>query len=471
MNQAETIAAPSGQSSELTAGRITAVRGSVIEVEFGMGLPALYEALRVDNAGRTTTLEVAHHLDARTVRAIAMSHTEGLARGMAVTSTGSPITAPVGPETLGRLFNALGEPLDGKEPLEMVERWPIHRPAPALIRQTRGLEFLETGIKVIDLLAPLARGGKAGLIGGAGVGKTILLQELIHGMRRRDGGVAVFAGVGERTREGNDLWLEMQQTGTLDHAVLLFGQMNDAPGSRFRVALSALTMAEYFRDVRKTEVLFLVDNVFRYVQAGSEVSGLLGRLPSEVGYQPTLADDLAILEERIASVTEASITSVQAVYVPADDLTDPAVVQAFSHLDASIVLSRSLAAQGLYPAVDPLASASRLLDPVYVGDKHYEIALRVTRSLERYAELEDIISMLGLDELSADDQQTVRRARRLQRFLTQPLFVTEAFTGQPGKHVPRSDTLVGCEAILDGRYDAIDENALYMIDGIEEARK
>ena len=471
MTSAETTTVGNGQTNGASAGRITAVRGSVIEVAFADELPALYEALRIEESGRTTILEVAHHLDAHTVRAIAMSHTEGLARGMEVAATGGPITAPVGLLTLGRLFNALGEPLDGKPPLATVERWPIHRPAPVLARQTRGLEFLETGIKVIDLLAPLARGGKAGLVGGAGVGKTILLQELIHGMRRRDGGVAVFAGVGERTREGNDLWLEMQKTGTLDHAVLLFGQMNDAPGSRFRVALSALTMAEYFRDVRKTEVLFLVDNIFRYVQAGSEVSGLLGRLPSEVGYQPTLADDLAVLEERIASVAGASITSVQAVYVPADDLTDPAVVQAFAHLDASIVLSRNLAAQGLYPAVDPLASASRLLDPVYVGQQHYDVSLRVTRALERYAELEDIIAMLGLDELSADDQQTVRRARRLQRFLTQPLFVTEAYTGQPGRQVSRSDTVSGCEAILDGRYDAIDENALYMIGAIEEVKR
>jgi F-type H+-transporting ATPase subunit beta len=454
-----------------SSGRITAVRGSVIEVEFPSDLPHLYDALRVCLDGRTTVLEVAYHLDAHTVRAIAMSRTEGLARGMTVEATGQPITVPVGLPTLGRLFNALGEPLDGKPAVATQERWPIHRPSPALVDQTRGVEFLETGIKVIDLVAPLARGGKAGLIGGAGVGKTILLQELIHGMSRQNGGIAVFAGVGERTREGNDLWLEMQQTGTLDKAILLFGQMNDAPGSRFRVALSALTMAEYFRDVRKKEVLFLVDNIFRYVQAGSEVSGLLGRLPSEVGYQPTLADDLAVLEERIASVAGASITSVQAVYVPADDLTDPAVVQTFAHLDTSIVLSRSLAAQGLYPAIDPLDSASRLLDPVYVGQQHYDVALRVTRALERYAELEDIISMLGLDELSADDQLTVRRARRLQRFLAQPLFVTEAFTGRPGRHVSRADTVVGCQAILDGRCDAIDENVLYMVGTLDEVLK
>ncbi|HVX12780.1 MAG TPA: F0F1 ATP synthase subunit beta [Pirellulales bacterium] len=452
-------------------GNIAAVRGSVIEVEFPGALPSLYDALRVSIDGRIITLEVAHHLDAHTIRAIAMNHTEGLARGMTVQASGSPIAVPVGPATLGRLFNALGDPLDGKPALETAERWPIHRPAPVLARQIRGLEFLETGIKVVDLLAPLARGGKAGLIGGAGVGKTILLQELIRGVSRRDGGIAVFAGVGERTREGNDLWLEMRQTGTLDQAILLFGQMNDAPGSRFRVALSALTMAEYFRDVRKTDVLFLVDNIFRYVQAGSEVSGLLGRLPSEVGYQPTLADDLAALEERIASVAGTSITSVQAIYVPADDLTDPAVVQTFAHLDASIVLSRGLAAQGLYPAVDPLTSASRLLDPVYVGQQHYDTALRVTHALERYAELQDIISMLGLDELSADDQQMVRRARRLERFLTQPLFVTEPFTGRAGRHVPREATVTGCEAILDGRYDGLDENSLYMIGALDEIVK
>jgi F-type H+/Na+-transporting ATPase subunit beta len=455
---------------DLIPGRVTAVRGSVLEVEFPDGLPAQNEALRIHDQGRTTVLEVAHHLDTHTIRAIAMNHTEGLARGMIVERTGRPMTAPVGQSILGRLFNALGEPLDGRGPLHDVEYWPIHRNSPSLADQRRGLELLETGIKVIDLLAPLARGGKAGLIGGAGVGKTILLQELIRNTSRRDGGVAVFAGVGERTREGNDLWLEMQETGTLDKAILVFGQMNDAPGSRFRVALTALTMAEFFRDQRKTEVLFLVDNIFRYVQAGSEVSGLLGRLPSEVGYQPTLADDLAALEERIASVAGAAITSVQAVYVPADDLTDPAVVQTFAHLDASIVLSRKLAAQGLYPAIDPLASASRLLDPVHVGTRHYDLALRVTQSIERYAELQDIISMLGLEELSAEDQQAVRRARRLERFLTQPLFVTEAFTGHSGRRVPLSDTIAGCEAILAGEFDGRDENALYMIGSIGEAK-
>jgi len=449
-------------------GRVTAVRGSVVEVEFGSEIPPINECLRLRDGARALALEVAHHLDERTIRAIAMTSTDGIARGMAVERTGEPIRVPVGVSTLGRLFNALGQPLDGQPPPVDVEWWPIHRPSPSLAAQSRGLEFLETGIKVIDLLAPLARGGKAGLIGGAGVGKTVLLQELIRTVKQTHNGAAVFAGVGERTREGNDLWLEMQETGVLASAILVFGQMNDAPGSRFRVALSALTMAEYFRDVRKQEVMFLVDNIFRYVQAGSEVSGLLGRLPSEMGYQPTLADDLAALEERITSANGAAITSVQAVYVPADDLTDPAVALTFTHLDACIVLSRALAAQGLYPAIDPLASTSRMIDPVYLGQRHYQVALRVKEAIERYRALQDIISMLGIEELSADDQRTVRRARRLERFLTQPLFVTEAFTGHPGRSVPREQTVAGCEAILDGRYDTVDEGRLYMIGAVEE---
>ena len=348
-------------------GRVTSVRGSVVEVEFPDGLPAIHEALRLEVGHRRVILEVAHHIDRHTVRTIAMAPTEGLARGVTVKRLGRPITVPVGPSTLGRLFNVLGEPLDGREPPSGVERWPIHRPAPSLAAQRRGSECLETGIKVIDLLAPLPRGGKAGLIGGAGVGKTVLLQEFIRSVSKNHGGITVFAGVGERTREGNDLWHEMQETGVIANAILVFGQMSDPPGSRFRVALSALTMAEYFRDVQKTEVLFLVDNIFRYVQAGSEVSGLLGRLPSEMGYQPTLADDLAALEERVASVAGAAITSVQAVYVPADDMTDPAVAQTFTHLDANLVLSRALAARGIYPAVDPLTSTSRLLDPARLG--------------------------------------------------------------------------------------------------------
>jgi F-type H+-transporting ATPase subunit beta len=450
-------------------GRVTAVRGSVVEVEFAGGLPGIDEALLVKDGDRTVVLEVARHLDQCTLRGIAMGHTEGLSRGMPVERTGKPITVPVGPETLGRMFNALGEPLDGREPLTKSERWPIHRAAPSLAAQRGGLEFLETGIKAIDLLAPLARGGKAGLIGGAGVGKTVLLQELIRTLSRTRRGVAVFAGIGERTREGNDLWLEMKETGTLEESILVFGQMDMAPGVRFRVGLAALTMAEYFRDVERREVMFLVDNIFRYVQAGSEVSGLLGRLPSEVGYQPTLADELAALEERIATSDGAAITSIQAVYAPADDLTDPAVAQTFAHLDASIVLSRNLAAQGLYPAIDPLGSSSRLLDPVYLGERHYEIALRVRETIERYRELQDIVAMLGLEELSAEDQRTVRRARRLQRFLTQPLFVTEVFTGHSGKHAPLAKTLDGCESILAGACDRLDEARLYMIGSIEEA--
>ena len=414
-------------------------------------------------------LEVSHHLSPTGVRAIVLGHPEGLARGMTVERTGEPVRVPVGPATLGRLFNVLGDPLD-EQPAPTADRMPIHRPSPSLTAQRRTVEFLQTGIKVIDLLAPLARGGKAGLIGGAGVGKTVLLQELIRTMTDHRDGVAVFAGVGERTREGNDLWLEMQQTGVIGRTILVFGQMNEAPGCRYRVALSALTMAEYFRDVEHRDVMFLVDNVFRYVQAGSEVSGLLGRLPSEMGYQPTLADDLAALEERIAAAGGAAITSVQAVYVPADDLTDPAVAQTFAHLDASIVLARSMAARGLYPAVDPLGSTSRLLDPTHLGDRHYRVALRVRETIARYRELEDIIAMLGMEELSADDQRVVKRARRLERFLTQPMFVTESFTGIKGRHVRLEDTIAGCEAILDGKFDAVDEAKLYMIGSVAEVK-
>jgi F-type H+-transporting ATPase subunit beta len=450
-----------------SCGKVTAIRGSVVEVEFPDNLPAVNEALQIHEGGRTVVLEVSQHLDLRTVRAIALAHTEGLARRLVVERLGRPITVPVGPQTLGRLFNVLGEPLDGLAALDGVDRWPIHRPAPSLAQQRHGLTFLETGIKVIDLLAPLSRGGKAGLIGGAGVGKTILLQELIRTMNHNHGGVGVFAGIGERTREGNDLWLEMQESEVIRNSILVFGQMNDAPGSRYRVALTALTMAEYFRDIEHKEVMFLVDNIFRYVQAGSEVSGLLGRLPSEVGYQPTLADDLATVEERVASASGIAITSVQAVYVPADDLTDPAVAQTFAHLDASIVLSRGQAAQGLYPAIDPLASTSRLLDPGHLGERHYAVALRVKETIERYRELQDIIAMLGMEELSAQDQRTVRRARRLERFLTQPLLVTEAFTGHKGRHVPLEQTLTGCEAILAGKFDDLDENRLYMIGPID----
>jgi F-type H+-transporting ATPase subunit beta len=446
------------------------VRGPVVEVAFAEeSLPAVYEVLRLHTDGREVLLEVSHHINPTDVRAIVLGHPEGLARGMVVERTGGPVRVPVGPATLGRLFNVLGAPLDGL-PAPAANRMPIHRASPPLTAQRRKVEFLQTGIKVIDLLAPLARGGKAGLVGGAGVGKTVLLQELIRTMAERRDGVAVFAGVGERTREGNDLWLEMQQTGVIGRTILVFGQMNEAPGCRYRVALSALTMAEYFRDLESRDVMFLVDNVFRYVQAGAEVSGLLGRLPSEVGYQPTLADDLAALEERVAAAGSAAITSVQAVYVPADDLTDPAVAHTFAHLDASIVLARAMAARGLYPAVDPLASSSRLLDPAHLGDRHYRVALRVRETVARYRALEDIIAMLGTEELSADDQQVVKRARRLERFLTQPMFVTEPFTGLKGRHVPLEDTIAGCEAVLDGKFDATDEARLYMIGSIAEAK-
>lgn len=452
-------------------GRVAAVRGPVVEVAFAEeNLPAVYEALRLRTDEREVLFEVSHHINPTNVRAIVLGHPEGLARGMIVERTGGPVRVPVGPTTLGRLFNVLGDPLDGL-PAPATNRMPIHRPSPPLTAQRRKVEFLQTGIKVIDLLAPLARGGKAGLIGGAGVGKTVLLQELIRAMTDHRDGVAVFAGVGERTREGNDLWLEMQQTGVIGRTILVFGQMNEAPGCRYRVALSALTMAEYFRDSESRDVMFLVDNVFRYVQAGAEVSGLLGRLPSEVGYQPTLADDLAALEERVAAAGSAAITSVQAVYVPADDLTDPAVAHTFAHLDASIVLARSLAARGLYPAVDPLASSSRLLDPTHLGERHYRVALRVRETVARYRALEDIIAMLGTEELSADDQQVVKRARRLERFLTQPMFVTETFTGLKGRHVPLEDTIAGCEAILDGKFDATDESQLYMIGSIAEVKQ
>jgi F-type H+-transporting ATPase subunit beta len=451
-------------------GRVTAVRGPVVQAEFPESdLPAVYEALRLRAGGREVLMEVSHHLSPTGVRAIVLGHPEGLSRGMAVERTGGPVRVPVGPATLGRLFNVLGDPLDG-QPAPAADRMPIHRASPPLTAQRRKVEFLPTGIKVIDLLAPLARGGKAGLIGGAGVGKTVLLQELIRTMSDRRDGVAVFAGVGERTREGNDLWLEMQQTGVIGRTILVFGQMNEAPGCRYRVALTALTMAEYFRDTEHRDVMFLVDNIFRYVQAGSEVSGLLGRLPSEVGYQPTLADDLAAVEERVAAAGGAAITSVQAVYVPADDLTDPAVAQTFSHLDASIVLARSMAARGLYPAVDPLASTSRLLDPSHLTERHYRVALSVRETIARYRELEDIIAMLGMEELSAADQQIVKRARRLERFLAQPMFVTEAFTGIKGRHVPPEDTVAGCEAILDGRFDGTDEAKLYMIGPVAEVR-
>jgi F-type H+/Na+-transporting ATPase subunit beta len=451
-------------------GRILSIRGSVIDVEFPGAMPGIHEALKVANGCRTLVLEVAQILGPEKIRALALGHTDGFARGLSVERTGRGIHVPVGPATLGRVFNVLGEPLDGLPPALAAEHWPIHRASPAFDGQRHTPTFRETGIKVIDLLAPVGRSGIAGVVGGAGVGKTMLLQELMRTVSHQTGSVVVFAGVGERTREANDLWLEMRASGALANSIMVLGQMNESPGTRFRAALTALTMAEFFRDVEQREVTLLVDNIARYLQAGCEVSGLLGRLPGQMGYQPTLAYDLGILEGRIASTAGAGITSIQAIYVPADDLTDPAVAQTFAHLDISILLARDRASHGLYPAVDPLASTSRLLDPAYVGERHYQVAMRVKQALERYRQVKDIISMLGMQELRPEDQQTVLRARRLERFLTQPLFVAESFTGQPGCYVPVEQTLAGCEAILDGEFDAVDERRLHMIGSLDEAR-
>jgi F-type H+-transporting ATPase subunit beta len=451
-------------------GRILTVRGSVIDVAFPGDLPSLHEALTVANGRRDLVLEVEQLLGKKIVRTIALGNPEGLARDLVVERTGESVHVPVGPATMGRVFNVLGEPLDGRGPPAAVERWPIHRPVPSFAAERRPLAFLETGIKVVDLLAPVGRAGTAGIIGGAGVGKTIMLQEVMRTMSRRNGSMVVFAGVGERSREGNDLWLEMRASGALDSSVMVFGQMSESPGVRFRVALTALTLAEYFRDVEGKEVFFMVDNTLRYLQAGCEVSGLLGRLPGEMGYQPTLATDLAALEARIVSTgCSAGMTSVQAIYVPADDPTDPAVAHTFLHLDTCILLSRERAAHGLYPAVDPLSSTSRLLDPAHLGERHYQVAMRVKQTFERHRQVQDIISLMGMEELRFEDQQTVRRARRLERFLTQPLFTTESFTGRPGRYVALEDTLAGCEAILAGEFDALDERRLAMIGAVKEA--
>jgi F-type H+-transporting ATPase subunit beta len=468
-------ATANGHAAKPTAararGRIASIHGSVINVEFPGGLPGLHEALLVTNGGQTLVLEVEQILGPETVRAIALGNTDGLARGLSVESTAQGIRVPVGPANLGRVFNVLGEPLDGLPAPQAPEYWPIHRHSPAFDGRRQTPTFLETGIKVIDLLAPVGRSGIAGIIGGAGVGKTMLLQELMRTARHQAGRVVVFAGVGERTREANDLWLEMRESGALANSILVLGQMSEPPGTRFRAALTALTMAEFFRDREHREVTLLVDNVARYLQAGCEVSGLLGRLPAQMGYQPTLAYDLGILESRIAATAGAAITSVQAIYVPADDLTDPAVAQTFVHLDSCILLSRERAAHGLYPAVDPLASSSRLLDPAHVGERHCQVALRVKQTIERYRAVKDIISMMGLEELRPEDRQTVCRARRLERFLTQPLFVSETFTGQPGCYVPVEQTLAGCEAILAGEFDGVDERRLHMIGAVNETTR
>ena len=455
-------------------GKITQIIGAVVDVNFDEDLPEIYTALEANNSGNKLVLEVAQHLGENDVRTIAMDATEGLKRGDEVSNTGSPISVPVGPETLGRIINVVGEAIDEKGIVKTKEKWPIHRSAPKFTDQATETEQLVTGIKVIDLLAPYAKGGKIGLFGGAGVGKTVTIMELINNIAKAHGGFSVFAGVGERTREGNDLYHEMIESGVIktegkgSKAALVYGQMNEPPGARARVALTGLTVAEYFRDKEGQDVLFFVDNIFRFTQAGSEVSALLGRIPSAVGYQPTLATDMGNLQERITSTDKGSITSVQAIYVPADDLTDPAPATSFSHLDATTVLSRQIAEIGIYPAVDPLDSTSRILDPRIVGEEHYRVARDVQRILQAYKSLQDIIAILGMDELSEEDKLTVARARKIQRFLSQPFFVAEVFTGSPGKLVDLDSTIKGFDAICKGEYDHLPEAAFYMVGGIEE---
>ena len=458
-------------------GKITQIIGAVVDVNFEGDLPEIYTALEANNSGNKLILEVAQHLGENDVRTIAMDATEGLKRGDEVINTEAPISVPVGPETLGRIINVIGESIDEKGEVKTKERWPIHRQAPKFTDQATETEQLVTGIKVIDLLAPYAKGGKIGLFGGAGVGKTVTIMELINNIAKAHGGFSVFAGVGERTREGNDLYHEMIESGVIktegkgSKAALVYGQMNEPPGARARVALTGLTVAEYFRDKEGQDVLFFVDNIFRFTQAGSEVSALLGRIPSAVGYQPTLATDMGNLQERITSTDKGSITSVQAIYVPADDLTDPAPATSFSHLDATTVLSRQIAEIGIYPAVDPLDSTSRILDPRIVGEEHYRVARDVQRVLQAYKSLQDIIAILGMDELSEEDKLTVARARKIQRFLSQPFFVAEVFTGSPGKLVDLESTIKGFDAICKGDYDHLPEAAFYMVGGIEEVQE
>ena len=452
-------------------GKIIQVMGPVVDVAFeDENLPAIRDALEVNNGDKKCVMEVAQHIGNDTVRCIMLASSEGLCRDMEVTATGSGIKTPVGEKTLGRLFNVLGEAIDGGEQPDTEEKWEIHREPPTFEEQNPAEEILETGIKVIDLLAPYAKGGKIGLFGGAGVGKTVLIQELISNIATEHGGYSIFTGVGERSREGNDLWTEMKESGVLEKTALVFGQMNEPPGARMRVAETGLTMAEYFRDEKHQNVLLFIDNIFRFTQAGSEVSALLGRMPSAVGYQPTLATDLGELQERIASTTRGSITSVQAVYVPADDLTDPAPATTFSHLDATTVLSRKIVEQGIYPAVDPLDSTSRILEPDIVGEEHYEVARKVQEILQKYKELQDIIAILGMEELSEDDKLTVYRARKIQRFLSQPFHVAENFTGTPGKYVPVEDTVKGFKAILDGEMDEYPEAAFFNVGTIEDVK-
>lgn len=453
-------------------GKIIQVLGPVVDVEFESYLPAIFEALdinfEVNGTQKALVLEVAAHLGGNRVRAIAMDMTEGLVRNQVVKARGKMIEVPVGEEVLGRIFNVVGESIDNLEPLKPSLTWPIHRKAPSFEQQSTKTEMFETGIKVIDLLAPYSKGGKVGLFGGAGVGKTVIIMELIHNVAYKHNGYSVFAGVGERTREGNDLYFEMKEGGVLDKVALCYGQMNEPPGARNRIAFTGLTMAEYFRDEKGLNVLMFIDNIFRYAQSGAEMSALLGRIPSAVGYQPTLAGEMGKLQERIASTKNGSITSVQAVYVPADDLTDPAPASVFAHLDATTVLNRKIAEKGIYPAVDPLDSTSRILSPQMIGEKHYEIATGIQQVLQKYKDLQDIIAILGLDELSEEDKKTVERARKIEKFLSQPFFVAEVFTGSPGKYVTLQETLEGFGGILEGKYDHIPENAFYMVGSIQE---
>jgi len=461
------------ESDERVVGRIEEIQGVVIDAAFPNDqLPAIYNAITVERSnGEILVCEVQQHLGDDRVRAVAMDTTDGLSRGMEVLDTGGPITVPVGKGTLGRIFNLLGEPIDLGGDVEYEERWPIHRPAPNVENLTPTTEMFETGIKVVDLLAPYAKGGKVGLFGGAGVGKTVLIQELINNLAQEHGGLSAFCGVGERSREGNDLWLEMKESGVIDKTMLVFGQMNEPPGARMRVALSGLTMAEYFRDQGGQDVLLFIDNIFRFVQAGSEVSALLGRMPSQVGYQPTLETEMGQLQERITSTRDGSVTSVQAIYVPADDLTDPAPASVFAHLNATTVLSRAISEKGIYPAVDPLDSTSTILKPDILGEEHFSVANRVKEILQRYKELQDIIAILGIDELSDEDKLIVGRARRVERFLSQPFFVAEQFTGTPGQYVPIAESIRGFKEIIDGQHDDVPESAFFLKGSIDDVVK
>ena len=457
--------------AKASVGKIKQIIGAVVDVQFEGELPEIYNALEVKKGDETLVLETEQHIGSNAVRTVAMGATDGLKRGLEVVNTGAPISVPVGEETLGRIFNVLGKVVDGGKQVETKKRYPIHRKAPEFTEQSTKAEILETGIKVIDLICPVVKGGKVGLFGGAGVGKTVVIQELINNVAMQHGGYSVFAGVGERTREGNDLYHEMKGAGVLDKVAMVFGQMNEPPGSRLRVALSGLSIAEYFRDEQGQDVLMFIDNIFRFTQAGSEVSALLGRMPSAVGYQPTLATEMGEMQERITSTNKGSITSVQAVYVPADDLTDPAPATTFGHLDSNVVLSRALSELAIYPAIDPLDSSSTILDPNVVGEEHYRVAREVQQVLQKYKDLQDIIAILGMEELSEEDKQTVNRARKIQKFLSQPFHVAEVFTGHPGKYVKLEDTVKGFAEILDGKHDDVTEDKFYMKGGIKEIKK